>query len=434
MTQDGAAPALGPIRNDTLISLRWLALGGQLAAVAGALIVGARLPVAPLLAVLAFAAGLNLAVQRSRPVWLMRTRAFGQLSFDAVQVALVLILTGGLDNPFALFVLVPMILAATALDGRTTALMAALTVALIVTMTLLRAPLEFRPDAPLPPGQAWQLARALSLVIGGGFLTLSVHRIARELAAARGAMGAMGMALAREQRIQHVGGVVAAAAHELGTPLATIKLISSELADELAAEAAARPALDDDLRQLAASADRCRDILRQMREAGRDEAVATSAPLDEILAEAAAPHVDRGIRVTIDTGPLAALQVRREAELVFGLRNLIQNAVDFAREEVRITADAWDGAIRVTVRDDGPGYPPHLLGRLGEPFLTTRRGGAVEGEAYDGMGLGLFIARTLLERRSGQVVHSNDHGAVATVTWPRGRIEADAIAGLNPSV
>ena len=215
----------------------------------------------------------------------------------------------------------------------------------------------------------------------------------------------------------------------MGTPLSTIKLVTSELADELAD----RPELADDLQLLRNSADRCRDILRSMGKAGKDDLQLRTAPLAELLDEAAAPHRDRGIAIVLEdrTGMI----VRRDAAIIHAVRNLIQNAVDFAKAAVRVTATRAGDRVEVTIRDDGPGYPPNLLDRLGEPYLTTRRGGSDTG-GYDGMGLGLFIGRTLLERSGGQITFANDNGAVARVTWPAAQLAADdrAPLGSNPAI
>ena len=134
----------------------------------------------------------------------------------------------------------------------------------------------------------------------------------------------------------------------------------------------------------------------------------------------------------MELGPAGALIVRRDAGLIHALRNLIQNAVDFASVTVEVRASRDQARIVVEIRDDGPGYPAHLLGRLGEPYLSTRKGGSSAGP-YEGMGLGLFIARTLLERSGGTVTFFNQKGAVARVVWPEAEILADDRAALGPN-
>jgi two-component system sensor histidine kinase RegB len=134
----------------------------------------------------------------------------------------------------------------------------------------------------------------------------------------------------------------------------------------------------------------------------------------------------------MDLGAAGALVVQRDAGLIHVIRNLIQNAVDFAAGPVEISAGRASGRITVEIRDDGPGYPPHLLGRLGEPYLSTRKAGSAAGP-YEGMGLGLFIARTLLERSGGTVAFFNQDGAVARVSWPEDAILADDRMALGPN-
>lgn len=215
------------------------------------------------------------------------------------------------------------------------------------------------------------------------------------------ALAATQFALSREQKLTDLGGVVAAAAHELGTPLATIKLTSSELIEELDDN----PELQDDARLIREQADRCRDILRGMGRAGKDDLHLRQAPLSTLVHEAAEPHFDRGKDIRFSEHPaegdgLNQPSVLRKPEIIHGLRNLVQNAVDFAQSKVWIELHWSDDEITVRISDDGNGFPGHLLGRLGDPFMRRRSSHADRGKRpeYEGMGLGLFIAKTLLER------------------------------------
>lgn len=417
----------GPIRPRRLITARWIALAGQAAAAAGAWALGARFPLMAVLLVLAAAVAMNLLLTaRSRRV--DARHALAQLVFDTLQTGALLTLTGGIGNPFALFVLAPLTIGATVLPLRHILALAMATTAMLLAMTALAVPLTFLPDMAPRPETALHVGRVLELFIGGAFFALCVYGVSADLRATSDALAATQMGLAREQRLQHLGGVVAAAAHEMGTPLATIKLIAGELADEFAD----RPEIAADLAELRRSVDRCRDILRGMGSAGKDDLLLHSAPLADVLDEAAGPHSHRGVRIGMDLGAVGALVVQRDAGLIHAIRNLIQNAVDFAAGRVEISASRESGRITVEIRDDGPGYPPHLLGRLGEPYLSTRKAGSAAGP-YEGMGLGLFIARTLLERSGGTVAFFNQDGAVARVSWPEDAILADDRMALGPN-
>lgn len=417
----------GPIRPRTLAVSRWIALAGQASVVVGAWALGARFPLVPVLLAMGAAVALNLALRR-RGRRADTRQALAQLAFDTVQTGLLLTLTGGITNPFALFVLAPLAIGASVLPLRHVFMLAGATAVMLVAMTTLAVPLRFLPDTPIRPETSLYIGRVLELFIGGAFFATFIYRVSADLMATSTALAATQMGLEREQRLQHLGGVVAAAAHEMGTPLATIKLIASELADELSD----RPEVAEDLAELRRSADRCRDIMRSMGTTGKDDLLLRSAPLPDLLDEAAAPHRERGVRIVMELGEAGALIVRRDAGLIHALRNLIQNAVDFAATTVNVRAEHRHGVIRVAIHDDGPGYPQHLLARLGEPYLTTRRPGT-QGNSYEGMGLGLFISRTLLERSGGTVAFFNQDGAVALVTWPDEALLSSDRAALGPN-
>ena len=262
------------------------------------------------------------------------------------------------------------------------------------------------------------------------------------------ALAATQMALAREQKLTDLGGVVAAAAHELGTPLATIKLVSTELVEELDH----RADLQEDARLIRDQADRCRDILQSMGRAGKDDLHLRSAPLGAVLREAAEPHAERGVDILYTIGPdpstpdLDQPIILRLPEVIHGMRNLIQNAIDFAERRIWIEAQWSDTAIRLRVIDDGPGFPSDMLGRLGDPFLRRRRTESQsQRPGYDGMGLGLFIAKTLLERSGAGIEFDNasdpflaeeelieKRGAVVSVSWPMDRIAVPAGQAAGP--
>ena len=228
--------------------------------------------------------------------------------------------------------------------------------------------------------------------------------------------------------------MVAAAAHELGTPLATIKLASGELFHELASQ----PELQEDAALIREQADRCRDILRDMGRAGKDDLHMHRAPIMAVLQEAAEPHTDRGILVDFRMKGTAQDQpnILRKPEIIHGIRNLIQNAVDFSKTTVWVEADWSDQYISLRIVDDGRGFPPYLLGRLGDPFMGRKRAMSESQKrpGYEGMGLGLFIAKTLLERSGASLDFANGSnqgraqkgiGAIVKVTWSRGAIDAD---------
>lgn len=428
-------PAPEPIRLRTLVLLRWFAIFGQLITVAAAWMMDVRMPLGPVLGVITLAAILNLWLSL-RPVRRVSdTGAVFQLGFDLWQISTLLALTGGMTNPFALLVLAPVTIAATSLPTRYMMALGAATLIMVTIASLFSMPLSFNSGSRMALDQPYQFGHWAAIVIGVAFLSAYVHRVASDLVATSDALFAARMALEREQKLQHLGGVVAAAAHEMGTPLATIKLVVAELADELSELLPDRPDLAEDLTILRQSAERCGGILKSMGRAGKDDLMIRTTDLENLLNEAAAPHKSRGAHIHI-TVEGQADHVHRDAAILHGLRNLIQNAVDFADERVEVRALWLQDSLQLTIRDDGPGYPPALLPRLGSPFLTTRPR-AEDGRGYEGMGLGLFIAKALLEGSGATIGFANSNqGATATLVWPRSVIEADSrrALGENPEI
>ncbi len=253
------------------------------------------------------------------------------------------------------------------------------------------------------------------------------------------ALFATQMALSREQKLTDLGGVVAAAAHELGTPLATIKLASSELMDELKD----RKELLEDAVLIRDQADRCRDILQSMGQAGKDDQHMRNAPVSEVIREAAEPHLDRGVELIFELNlkskeDISQPVIQRLPEIIHGLRNMIQNAIDFASSKVWIILSWSESDIKITINDDGPGFPLQMISRIGDPFVSYRKSSSVREKhmEYEGMGLGLFIAKTLLERTNAKLNFSNgasrsvddlnndgQKGAVVEISWTRTDIE-----------
>lgn len=432
----------GWVRIGTLVLLRWVAVIGQL----GAIIAAERfyfidLPLGACLAVVGAAVALNLVSILVFPsaTRLSETGTMLMLLFDIGQIGVLLYLTGGHENPFALLMIVPVTVSATVLNRSSTLVLGSVAVLIVVYLHFRHLPLQTVDGIAYHMPDYFQVGNLLAILIGMVFLGAYAHRIARETHAMADALTATQLALAREQKLTDLAGVVAATAHELGTPLATIKLISSELIEDFDDW----PELRADARLIGEQADRCRDILRSMGRAGKDDLLVRSAPLAEVLREAAEPHLDRGREIEFRLAPAAGAEARQPAilrrpEVIHGLRNLVQNAVDFASAKVVIGAEWSDAEITLRFVDDGPGFPTGLLGRIGDPFLRARDPAPGEDArpGYEGMGLGLFIAKTLLERSGARLAFANlsqaSGGAVVEVRWPRAAISPEAErAGLG---
>jgi two-component system sensor histidine kinase RegB len=411
-----------------LVLIRSVAVSGQaLTLLTVHFLLGFRLPLLPALIVVGCSVVLNLGalLYHRAGTRLGETAAALYLAYDTIQLAILLYLTGGLENPFSILMLAPVTVAATALSQRPVIVLASLAVVAITVLGLVHDPLPWLGAAPFVfPADLvlgiW-VALALATVFIGGY-TLSVAQEARRL---RDAVAATQLALAREQRVSAVGALAAAAAHELGSPLATIAVVAKELARELPADSPHA----EDAALLLSQSERCRHILAELAQQPEEDGSSpyTSLPISALVEAAGTPYHDARVRLifattgdSADDEPL----VRRSPEIMHGLNNLIQNAVQFARHEVSVTI-FWDrSVVTVEVADDGPGFPPHLLGRLGEPYLSTRAGDP------DHMGLGIFIAQSLLERSGATLNFDNlvDGGAHVAISWDRANLETMARA------
>jgi two-component system sensor histidine kinase RegB len=418
------------VRLDTILRLRWLAALGQLAAI---FIVAQGLeydvPVIPCVAVVGLSAAVNLALQiafnpmqRLEPVY-----AAALLALNIVELAGLLYLTGGLQNPFSFLFLAPVLISATALPIRLTIALGLLAVACASALVFYHLPLPWDSDDPLVLPPIYLFGVWLSIVVAIGVTSLYAFQVTEEARKLSDALAATELVLTREQHLTQIDGLAAAAAHELGTPLSTIFLIARELEksvhdnDHIAA----------DLKTLREQAQRCRDILAKITQLSSSGAPFDRMPLSTLIEETVAPHRDFDVAIKVRLAVAATREPvgARNPAILYGVGNILENAVDFARTTVEV--NAWWNAenIEIIISDDGPGIAPDVLKRIGEPYLSRRRSTDEDQSEHTGLGLGIFIARTLLERTGAKVSFSNrtfpDHGAVVQIVWPRERFEAD---------
>lgn len=403
------------VRLRTLVTLRWIAILGQTAAVLIASQgLGFQLPLGGCAGLISASICVNLVTSLVYPAEkrLSEQGTLASLFYDLAQLVALVMLTGGLNNPFALLILAPVTISATALRLQSTLWLGINAMAALVLLQIAYVPLIAADGQALEVPPVFQTGVAAALAIGIVFLGLYARRVTVEGYAMSQALNATQIALAREQRLAAIGGIAAATAHELGTPLATIKLVAGELARELRD----RPDLAEDLALIRSEVERCGAIMADLGKGGRDDNQVKIAPISAVLCEAIEPHRNRGKHVIlrIDGAPSDLSgddqpHVQRSPELIHGLRNLVQNAVDFAATTVWVDVDAIGPRLRIAVGDDGPGFAAEILPRLGEPYVSTRaRGQPTKGdEEYQGLGLGLFIARTLLERTGAEISFAN---------------------------
>ncbi len=422
---DTAAIRRGHLRVRTLVNVRWMVIAGELALLAAmAFGLGYDAPYAICTTVVAAGAVVNLLTARATP----QQRVMGdreaatQLCVDLLQMSLLLALIGGTANPFVLVMLAPVTLAAATLPLRPLVVVGGVAAALSMALSVVALPY---PDILLP--LEFRLTAGVANVAGIALVASYVRQSVVEAARMALALDVTQTVLAREQRLSALGALAAAAAHELGTPLATISIVAKEMARE-----AQTPNVKEDADLLIAQAERCREILRRLSatpEKATDE-VHERLSLRQLVQEVIEPHANASKEVRVEAIVTGAKDVKtpdihRRPEIIHAFTTFVENAVDFARSEILVSARFDAETITMEVRDDGPGFAPEVLAKLGEPYVTTRPGAEGSRTGHIGMGLGFFIAKTLLERTGASVTFHNakPRGAVVSARWKRAELE-----------
>jgi two-component system, sensor histidine kinase RegB len=360
------------VRLDTLVRLNWLAVVGQtLTLLIVHYVLDFTLPLAACLGVVALSAGLNLALRLRfhRSQRLEPDRAAWLFAFDIAQLAVLLYLTGGLQNPFSFLFLGPVLIAATALPPTMTAMLGAFAALCATVLVFVHEPLPWASDDALTLPPIYMLGIWLSLLLALGVISAYAWQVAEEARLLADALAATELVLAREQHLSQLDGLAAAAAHELGTPLSTIALVVRELQNALEPGSPH----SEDIQLLREQAQRCREILAKLTE------LSSSGPFDRmklsaLIEEVVGPHRNFGVSIDVllpsqrGSEPIGA----NNPAIVYGLGNLVENAVDFASARVEVAAGWSDEEVVLTISDDGSGFAPEIMDRIGEPYVTSR--------------------------------------------------------------
>ncbi len=412
------------LRLRTLIRLRTLAIIGQCTAVlVVAYGLGFPLPVVSCFLLIICLALLNLGLRVVYPATHRLDPAPSTLvlGLDILQLGALLYMTGGLENPFSILICVPFIVASASLPVRYIIALGIIAITAVTLLAFFHLPLPWYPgevyDAP------WLLVIGMwiAIVSTAAFAAIYAYRVSAEAGELADALVATEFAMQREQHLSALDGLAAATAHELGTPLATITVVAREMEKALGDD----QRFGEDVQLLRTQVERCRDIMGRLATlSSMDEVHMRRLPLSSLVEEVIAPHREFGIEIAVehsnetDREPVG----QRNAGIVHGLGNLVENAVDFARSRVVVSTQSDASQVRISIRDDGPGFPPMVLSRIGDPYVTDRSRGE---PSAGGLGLGLFIAKTLLERSGAELQFANQEtgGAEVVVTWPRAAME-----------
>ncbi|QDG75091.1 ActS/PrrB/RegB family redox-sensitive histidine kinase [Labrenzia sp. PHM005] len=427
MADDPASTIILPHRRlklDTLVRLRWLAIGGQSIALLVVHVgLGYPLPAGPAFALVALSAWLNIFLKIRAPAVtrLSERGALFQLGYDILQMSGLLYLTGGLGNPFAFLLMAPVMVSAAGLSARHTMLLGALATICASILAVYHLPLPWLVGEDFRLPVVYSVGIWVALVLTLGFMAIYAFRVANEARQMADALAATELVLAREQHLNALDGLATAAAHELGTPLATIYLVAKELSDEFEE----KDPRGEDVELIRSQAERCRTILKRLTSLSSDEdKTYQSMPVSQLLEEVIDPHRGTGLLIhTVLDGRGQEPIGTRNAAIRYGLGNLLENAIDFAKSSVTVSADWDDKMLNITIEDDGPGFAQEVLGKIGDPYVSVRSGKSGSGSTGGGLGLGIFIAKTLLERTGARVQLENrtpaHSGAHIRISWPR---------------
>jgi two-component system, sensor histidine kinase RegB len=429
--------AASRLRLRTTIRLRWFTVVGQTLTIL-TLHYGFRFPVpiVQCVAIIVASASLNvwLSVAFPRSQMLSSRYAILLLSYDVLQLSALLYLTGGLENPFAFLLIVQVAVSASTQRLAVTSLLAAFTVVVATFLARYHLPLPWTDTEPPILPLNYMLGLWSALVSCIVFIAIYAWRIEQEARQMAQALSAAELVLAREQRLSAIDGLAAAAAHQLGTPLSTIALVAKELEREIPKDSPAR----EDILLLQTQTARCRDILSELSKCGREEEdlIFSQLGLRHLIEEVVAPLRTPGVEIEVfvadaspPSKPTTEPVITRNPGLMHSLVNLVENAVEFAHERVTIDAMYDQNRVLLRIGDDGPGFHPSVINLLGEPYVTNRP--RADGDQEEsGMGLGFFIAKTLLERSGASIKIANrvlpDTGALIEIIWPRDRLETSS--------
>ena len=402
----------------TLAILRWIAIIGQLIAINLVyFFLDLQFPilVAHLIIFVGFLTNLFLQF-KIKSIELKDFYASGFLVYDLIQLSLLLYLTGGISNPFSILMIVPTIVSSTFLSTGTTILLGFLTLIFLFLLTIFHLPLPGIHEHSITFPKLYLVGYFIAVIISLFFLSYFGIRFSGESKRRSSAINKLQQVIAKEYELESLGGQAAAAAHSLGTPLATISVVATELKKELGNN----KIFSKDIELLITQTRRCGEILKkiskkQIIEDQFFKKIKIEDLLDEIIVNFKETSSKNILLKSNQKGKNYDFQ--RSPELIYGLRNFIGNAVKFSKTTVEIIIISENENIKVKINDDGPGFPDDIIDVLGEPYIKSKSKQVI---SNSGTGLGTFLGKTLLERQSANLVFSKDDklgGASVEISW-----------------
>ena len=402
----------------TLVILRWIAIFGQLIAVNLVYYsLNFKFPILECHIIIFIGFITNLFLQfRIKTSLLKDTYSSLFLIYDLAQLSLLLYLTGGISNPFSLLLIVPAIVSSTFLSMGTTLILGSITIVSLFVLTKYYLPLPGLEEYAFVFPTFYLAGSLISIIVGLLFLSYFGIRFAGETKKRSEALNKLQQVIAKEYELESLGGQAAAAAHSLGTPLATISVVAKELRKEIGETS--KHSKDLDL--LVSQTKRCSEILKQISQKQIIEDQFISAvKLEDLLEEIIRSFKETSEKEVdlIADKDSNKINIQRTPEIIYGLRNFIGNAVKFSNKKVLIFLQSNDKDIEINVNDDGPGFPDDIVEILGEPYIRSK---SKKVSFNSGLGLGTFLGKTLLEKQGANLFFSKDTnlgGASVSIKW-----------------
>ena len=343
--------------------------------------------------------------------------AFIHLLIDIIQLSGLIYLTGGVKNPFIIFLIIPSVFASSNLSFKTNSLLVLLTTLSILGLTFVSKDLPSPLNDHFHVSNYYIYAIPLALIIALLFLNYFAIIFGAESKLRKDALNKMEEIMAKEHEMLSLGGQAAAAAHSLGTPLSTIKIITQELSNQLKDQ----KDVSQDIELLASQVERCNEILKRLslnpdqEDEFIDEDLAMKDYIKEIVTSFKETS-DKNFVLNFEQD-LNSKKITKSIEIVYGLRNFIGNANKFSSNKIFITLKSDDKLTEITIEDDGKGFPNDIISKIGEPYLKSFK---EKNKSKIGLGLGMFIGKTLLEKNFATVNCSNSEtrgGAEVVISW-----------------
>ena len=405
------------LQKKTVVILRWIALIGQLLTIYIVhFFLDLNLPII-LCSITIFCGGLtNIFIQFSfKKNQLSNIESTILLFYDVIQLAVLIYLTGGVTNPFVIFLVVPAIVSSTLLNLTSTFFLSFITIIALLLLTFNYFPLPSQGNIHfhVPDYYLYSIPTALIIVLV--FLNYFGFRFGHEARKRSEALNRLESVLAKEQELDSIGHQAAAAAHSLGTPLSTITVVAKELKKEVSNN----PKYADDINIIITEVKRCGNILKKLSKREIvDDVYVSNIALEDLLfeiknsfEESSKKNIELYLNKKNKKTP-----IKRSPELTYGIRNFVGNAVKFSKNKVSINLINEKDEIKIKIVDDGPGFPNDVFKIIGEPYITSK---LKKFKTKAGLGLGTFIGKTLLERKKANIefMNSENGGATVEITW-----------------